>query len=374
MTVLDAAEHERVRERLVALTRDLMLVPSIPSRPEEIRRCYNLVKNHLEALEGTEVCEFEENGYPSLVAAPQNCQKPMILMCAHLDVISHPDSSAYRSEVRDGRIHGPGSGDMKGALAILMEVYRSIQRQFPQAPVGLAVTSDEETGGEFGIGYLFGEAGVRCDLALIPDGGSLNQITVEEKGILHLKVSCHGKAGHAARPWLADNAVERLLSRLVDVKEYFTSMEEVDTNWHPTCATTLFSTTNQTINRVPSHAEAILDIRFPAPHTVASVLAGVREALGESVETEVIISAEATHLAPDPLYLEVTAAITGQSAKMIRDDGGSDARFIAACGIPVIMSRPLVGNLHARDEWIDIESMVTFYRIYEEYLIQRLRE
>ena len=51
--------------------------------------------------------------------------------------------------------------------------------------------------------------------------------------------------------------------------------------------------------------------------------------------------------------------------------GGSDARFIAASGIPAIISCPLVGNLHAVDEWIDIESMGTYYHIYEQYIAEK---
>lgn len=78
------------------------------------------------------------------------------------------------------------------------------------------------------------------------------------------------------------------------------------------------------------------------------------------------------HLEPDRLFLEVTKEITGEPVRLIRDDGGSDARFIAACGIPVLMSRPLVGNLHGKDEWIDIDSMLTFYRIYQAYVRRTL--
>ncbi len=372
---MNEGELERVRERLVALTRDLMLAPSIPSRPEDVRRCYDQVKNHLEAVAGTVVREFEKEGFPSLVAAPEGCEEPVVLMCAHLDVISHPDLAAYRSQVREGRIWGPGSGDMKGALAILLEIYRAIQRRKPGAPVGVAVTSDEETGGAFGMGFLFGEAGIRCGLALIPDGGSLDEVTVEEKGILHLRVSCRGKAGHAARPWLAENAVERLMDGLARVRGFFGDFAEegmAEENWRPTCAVTLIGTNNQTVNRIPSLAEATLDIRFPGPHSVDSVLAEVRRALGEGIASEVVISAEATRLAPDALFLEVAEEVLGRPVKLIRDDGGSDARFVAAHGIPVIMSRPLVGNLHARDEWIDIDSMLRFYRIYEEYLARKL--
>jgi succinyl-diaminopimelate desuccinylase len=70
--------------------------------------------------------------------------------------------------------------------------------------------------------------------------------------------------------------------------------------------------------------------------------------------------------------LQVTEEITGQPARLIREHGGSDARYIAQHGIPVIMTRPYVGRLHAFDEWIDIASMETLYRIYESYVVRKL--
>ena len=76
---------------------------------------------------------------------------------------------------------------MKGPLAILMEIFRNLHTQYDNLPLGLAITSDEERGGESGMRFLFDEVGLRCGVAMIPDGGSLNEITVEEKGILHLK-------------------------------------------------------------------------------------------------------------------------------------------------------------------------------------------
>jgi succinyl-diaminopimelate desuccinylase len=68
----------------------------------------------------------------------------------------------------------------------------------------------------------------------------------------------------------------------------------------------------------------------------------------------------------------VTEELTGKPVNLIREHGGSDARFIAKYGIPVIMTRPLVGNLHTYDEWIDIPTMEILYRIYETYLLRKL--
>jgi succinyl-diaminopimelate desuccinylase len=372
MTAIENTDDARLRERMVALARDLILIPTIPSRPDDRKRGFYFVKNHLDTLDPIHVREYEDKGFPSLVATPNGCEHPEILVCAHLDVITHKNLSAYRSEIRDGRIYGPGAGDMKGTLAVLLEVFRTIHRNYPGTPLGFAVTTDEELGGESGIGYLFNTAGVRCGEAMIPDGGSLNDITIEEKGILHLRVRRQGKPAHAARPWLGVNPIEELMDRLSAVREHFAAIARSGDHWRPTCAVTLIRTENETRNRVPADAEAVLDIRFPAPHTVAEITNTLTGILGPDTETETIISAEATRLLPDPAYRETIEAVTGSPARLVKDDGGSDARFVCAHGIPVVMSRPLVGNLHSEDEWIDIESMVAFYHICERYLRRKL--
>ena len=130
-------------------------------------------------------------------------------------------------------------------------------------------------------------------------------------------------------------------------------------------------TENDTINRIPAEAHALLDVRFPAPHTFASMLAAIRGSLGGAVDSEVLVAAEPTHLAPNPLYQEVTTEVTDRPVRLVRDSGGSDARFLTRHGVGVLMSRPLVGNLNAPDEWIDIESMLVFHRICDVYLRRR---
>jgi len=372
--VTKPSDSKQIEERLTALTRDLILIPSIPSRPEDRQRCYEFIRNHLDGLPDIEIREFEHKGAPSLVAGAPDFKEPKILMCGHLDVITHPDISFYRSHIKDGRIYGPGAGDMKGALAVLLEVFRAIHTRNPSASLAIAVTSDEELGGEAGIGYLFGKENLRCKVAMIPDGGSIDEVTVEEKGILHLQLTCEGQSGHAARPWLGVNPIEILMERLAALQKYFKGLERKEDRWYPTCAVTVISTENQTTNRIPSNASAIVDIRFPPPFTVNKLLTEIPAILGEKITVGKIIAAEPTHLAPDELYRKITEEVTGKKVKLIQDDGGSDARFIAAHGIPVKMSRPIVGNLHAVDEWVDIGSLVQLYHIYEQYIEQKLKE
>ena len=374
MTVTDRLDDDTLRHRLVELTRDLVIIPSTASRPDERERCYQFVRNHIDVIEGLEIRDYRRGGYPSLVALPQDCQVPKVLMAAHLDVVELPDAATYRSKIADGRIHGPGCGDMKGQLAIVLELFRSLHARHPGISLGLAVTSDEEIGGLHGIGYLFGEARLRCQQAFIPDGGSLDQVTVEEKGVLHVRLTARGRAGHAARPWLAANALDAVMDSVRRLRDRFAAFRTDDNDhWYPTVTLTVLRTENSTVNRIPERAEALLDIRFPPPHKTASIMEIVRANLSESVEALVLVGDDPTHLAPDPLWLRVCQSMTGLAIRQTRESGGSDARFICRHGIPVLMVRPEVGNLHSEDEWIDIASMVTFYRIADRYLEQRCR-
>ncbi len=376
MTVINKTQKNNsddLKERLVALTRDLILIPSTSSKPEERQRCHEFIKNHLESLEHISIREFEYKGFPSLVATAPGCVKPDILLCGHQDVITHSNLVIYRSHIKEGRIYGPGAGDMKGALAVLLEVFRSVHTLRPRASLGIVITSDEETGGEAGINYLFCKQKLNCSRAMIPDGGSLNQITVEEKGILHLRIVCSGRCAHAARPWLGENPIEYLMEGLRKLRIYFDGLAKDGNHWFPTYAVTVIGTENQTTNRIPREANAILDIRFPPPLSVNKLFTYIKEILGKEVGVEIIISAEPSHLSPDALYQQIIEEVTGTKAAFVLDDAGSDARYFASRGIPVMMSRPLVGNLHAEEEWIDIDSMVLLYKIYERYLLSKLK-
>ena len=366
-------DDETLRDQLVAFTRDLVIIPSTACRVDERKRCYESVRNHIDSIEGIKIHEYCSEGYPSLVAMPAGCREPDVLLCAHLDVVALPDESDYHSKIVDGRIVGPGAGDMKGQLAILLELFHYFHHRHPGVSLGLAVTSDEEIGGVHGIGYLTGDVGLRCGVAIIPDGGAMDEVTIEEKGILHLRVVAEGHAGHGARPWQARNALEALIDGLSRVRQHFETFRDAShDHWYPTCSVNVVHVDNDTVNRIPPMAEAMVDIRFPPPHTMGSMLALVRDLIGKELRAKTIMGGQPTHLAPDQAYLDTVRELTGKQPEMIRESGGSDARFLCLHGIPVIMARPDVGDLHAEDEWIDIDSMVMFYRVCERYLEKRL--
>lgn len=365
-------DPEELKNALVDLTRELVSFRSSVSRPAERERCHAFIKDHLASLEKIDVQSLRKNNIPSLLALPEGISSPDVLLCGHLDVIDHARDDVYHSRVDEGRIYGPGAGDMKGALAILLEVFRNCHAAHPGASLGLLVTADEETGGDAGVRYVFNERALRCGTVLIPDGGSLAEITIEEKGVVEIRLTYRGHSAHAARPWLSENPLEHVLDAITSIRNAFRESVDSGDHWQPTCALTMLGTPNRTPNRIPGEAFAVLDIRFPAPMTATEMLEKVREVLPPGIALETGLLAQPTCLSPDPLFVEVAGEVSGMEVRMIREHGASDARFVTACGIPVVVSRPTVGNLHAEDEWVDIDSMVSFYEMYEVYLERKL--
>ena len=60
------------------------------------------------------------------------------------------------------------------------------RRQGPSVAEG-----DEERGSHHGTRYLV-DQGLSCDLAILPDGGSIDTVVVAEKGLLHVEVVWRG--------------------------------------------------------------------------------------------------------------------------------------------------------------------------------------
>ena len=373
MTSLDGAAADELRAQLITFTRELIHVPSSAAHPSAIERSLDLLRNRLEPLDGVRIDEFRCEGVPSLVVRPTAVERPAVLLVGHVDVVDHGSLRHYRAQVRDGRLYGPGAGDMKGPLAIIVALFCELLRRYPQVALGVAVTADEERGGQHGARYLV-DQGLSCELALFPDGGSIDAVVVAEKGMLHVELVWRGASTHAAYPWTGNNPMDGMLRDLTRLRARFADLgSDRPDRWHPTATVTTVESESKSINRVPAFARAGVDVRFPPPWTVATMLREVQSCLGPGAELSIPNATEGTRMAVDTDYRTVTEQVLGRPLQEVRTPGASDARFFSALGIPVIISRPVVGNVHRVDEWIDISSMLQYYRILHTFICRRLR-
>ncbi|HEX9438908.1 MAG TPA: M20/M25/M40 family metallo-hydrolase, partial [Roseiflexaceae bacterium] len=149
---------------LTTLTCDLVAIPSVADRPDQLQAVIDYAELYARDIPGLHIHRADSAGKPSLVVTLRDTRAPAVMLNAHLDVVpARPEQ--FRPTVRDGRIYGRGSQDMKGSGAVLLRLMKDLAVLAVPPDVGFMFVSDEELGGEDGTGYLLGE-GWRCGFFL----------------------------------------------------------------------------------------------------------------------------------------------------------------------------------------------------------------
>jgi acetylornithine deacetylase/succinyl-diaminopimelate desuccinylase-like protein len=165
-------------------------------------------------------------------------KRPVILL-AHMDVVGVERESwscdPFAGEIRDGYLYGRGAIDDKGMLAANLVTMLSLQRLLAKSrdklsrDVVFIATSDEEGGGEWGMGWLVDQYPQLLDAEfalneggrtrIVQDGCTYLAVQSAEKISHVVTVTAHGTGGHAAVP-LPDNAIFRLARALEALSHY----------------------------------------------------------------------------------------------------------------------------------------------------------
>jgi acetylornithine deacetylase/succinyl-diaminopimelate desuccinylase-like protein len=155
-------------------------------------------------------------------------KQPIVIM-GHMDVVGvereHWSVDPFAAEIKEGYLYGRGAIDDKGMLAANLETMLLLKRHVLDAGGSLArdvvfvANSDEEAGGDWGMGWLIEHHPelVRGEFALneggrtrVVGGRPLYVAVQNTEKVSHVvTVTAHGPGGHASVP-LAGNAVVRL--------------------------------------------------------------------------------------------------------------------------------------------------------------------
>jgi acetylornithine deacetylase len=163
---------------------------------------------------------FCDDGQPvtrlNLVARfgnPDGDHPASLILNGHVDVVPEGErdrwsSDPYSGAIRDGRLHGRGSCDMKGGLAAAAIAMRAAMKLGiePRRPILLECVVGEETGG---LGTLAAiERGYRADAAVIAEPTSL-EICPVQAGALSFRLHVRGKSAHGAMRREGISAIEK---------------------------------------------------------------------------------------------------------------------------------------------------------------------
>jgi acetylornithine deacetylase len=218
-----------------------------------------------------------------------------------------------------------------------------------------AATCDEETGGE-GLEKLAPE--LVFDAAIIgePNGFS---VAVSQKGLVKLKLTALGRAGHAARPHLADNAIARAARDVLAVEGLDFPAEDPHLG-KPTASVTMVKGGIKS-NVVPDRCELTVDARTTGGFDNDAMISAIRSAVSSQVE---VLSSRLKPVRGDASSRIARAALSATGAAGVT--GFPSVSDLAhAGGRPAIVFGPGdPAQSHRADESIAIERLLEAPGIY----------
>ena len=294
-----------------------------------------------------------------------------LLLAGHLDTVPPNGNEVAR---REGDVlWGLGSADMKGGLAVMLELARSVAD--PRVDVSYVFYVCEEVDQEHnGLVHLLKERPdlVAADAAIL---GEPTGAVVEAgcQGTARFEAVLRGTRAHTARPWMGRNAVHRLAAVLDRVGAYEPREPEIDGCRFKESLQAVAVEGFVAYNVVPDLARLVLNHRFAPDRTVEQALEAVRSLLGESLDESLgdsIGLLDQSAPAPPSLdhpLLKTLVASTGSvpRAKL----GWTDVSFFAAHGIPATNFGPGDPNLaHTAEERVPREQLDACYAALEKLI------
>ncbi len=354
-------------KNLADLISDLVSFKTVHPNNDEVTKCIKYIKDYFQTS-GLHIKEFEFNNSKSIVISNHENTTSDIVFCGHIDVV--PASESLFSIKKDGDIlYGRGVSDMKGQVAVMMQVMKNLAQENSNKKVSLFLTSDEERGGFDGVNKLLNNENYSSNVAIVPDGGFDYTLVVEAKGVLQLKITAPGISCHASEVWNGENAIVKLLNVYNKIIAQF-PMPKNNSDWK-----TSFNLAKieggDSINKVPSDASMHIDIRHVYNDNMEKIIDFIKS-LDQSLEIEILACGRAFRIDENnpyvKKYVNASESVINKKVQSIKYQAASDGRFFTEKNIPCILMNPVGGNIHCANEWVSLSSLQKLETIYKKYL------
>ncbi|HEU4965852.1 MAG TPA: M20/M25/M40 family metallo-hydrolase [Candidatus Saccharimonadales bacterium] len=360
-----SARSSKTNQLAEGILRDLVAIPSVTSDRTMNNKALDYVDNFLRER-GMHIERFEWDGYRSLVATTRQTKTPTVFFMGHLDVVPASEDDFILTE-RDGRYYGRGALDMKSGITAYMMAVDTLKDHLADYDFGLMIVTDEETGGFKGAVKLI-EAGYLPKVMVIEDGTPGWNLDKASKGIWHVVIEAHGKTAHGSCPWAGENAVDKIISCIQDIRSHFPELTAESNTFNVGLIRG-----GQAINQVPSHATAGIDIRFTNKKEYARIRAGVEAALerhgaaiseemyGDTMENDVTNPYLAT-------YKACMEEAIGREVNWVLSKAANDGRWFSAKGVPCAVFYPDGSGHHSAEEWVSTEALGQMEAVFVSFL------
>jgi len=317
--------------------------------------------------------------------------KPLFVFLGHTDVVPTGPldkwlSPPFEPTIRDGKLYGRGTADMKGGIAAFITAVERFIAKHPdhKGAIALMLTSDEEgiaTNGVVKVVEVLEQRNEKIDWCLVGEPSSDKKIgdviRVGRRGSLCAKLTINGIQGHVAYPELANNPIHSFAPAL---KELTDEVWDNGNQFFPPTSLQVSNIHSGTgaENIIPGTVEVQFNLRFCTELNQEIIQQRTHAILDKHGFDYDIV----WRLSGNPFLTEKGALIdaahvaikTVTGFETIDDTGGgtSDGRFIAPTGAQVIELGPLNESIHKVNENVGVEDLEILSAIYEQILIELL--
>jgi succinyl-diaminopimelate desuccinylase len=288
-----------------------------------------------------------------------------IVLAGHLDTVPAQGNRPGRAD--EEAVHGVGASDMKAALAVMIELAlagrapRTTLCFFPREEVPVAESALTP--------LLEREPNLReAEVAIVMEP-TANEIHAGCLGNISATWTFHGVSGHSARPWLADNAIERAargiaeLARTAPPERFqFDGLDFVE------AISPVRIQAGIAGNVIPDLATAELNYRY-APGRSPEDADAHLHALCDGDRRELEITSNAPSAPVATAHPFVQRLIEAGSLAVAPKQAWTPVAEFAIAGVPAVNFGP--GDpayAHRRDELVQIDALVRSFRTLEAVL------
>jgi len=308
---------------------------------------------------------------------PSRGQVQPILILGHLDTVWPTGTlETMPCRIRNGRLWGPGTLDMKSGVAMAFTAIELLlESGLLQREIVLLLNSDEEIGSPASR-PLTEAIAKTCSAVYVVEPAQGLAYKTARKGIGGWRIAVEGVAAHAGVDFEKGANAIRELAHVIETISRWTNLKRGLTVSVGVAAGGTKS------NVIPAEAWAEIDVRIPRvadgpriarkfaalqpsdPQCKLTVTGGINRPPMERSSGTVRLFRQARTLAAE-LGFTLDEASTG---------GGSDGNFTSALGIPTLDGMGAVGGgAHARHESVSLEHLAARTALLAGMLINRNR-
>jgi len=314
-------------------------------------------------------------------AVPPEEGGQLIMFEAHQDTVPVDGMSIepWTPTVRDGRLYGRGSCDIKGGMAaMLVAVSRLAEEPVGQRPtILMACSVNEEHGysGAVDLARLWKDGAKSIiprqpDAAIVAEPTNL-QVVVAHKGTLRWKCHTTGRAAHSSQPHLGENAIYRM-GRVVAALEAYARDVTPTLPRHTLCGGVTLSVGTirggLSVNTVPDACTIEIDRRLVPGENSREARQHVIDFIASypGVDFEVrhdtpFMDGATLSEGPNERLANSLSTVAREcfgAGERIGVPYGTDASKLAAAGVPSVVFGPgSIDQAHTIDEWVALDEV-----------------